>query len=81
MEHQFNVVGGAVRRLRNERNWTQEVLSARCSVRGVEITRGTLAKIEAGIRGVSDAELYILARALKLEMGALFPASFKQRCQ
>ncbi|MDR2462382.1 MAG: helix-turn-helix transcriptional regulator [Verrucomicrobiales bacterium] len=81
MEHKFNVVGGTVRRLRHERNWTQETLSARCTVRGVEITRSTLAKIEAGIRGVNDAELYVLAKALKLDLGELFPANFKQRCK
>ncbi|MDR1145110.1 MAG: helix-turn-helix domain-containing protein [Verrucomicrobiales bacterium] len=81
MEHQSNVVGDTVRRWRYQKNWTQETLSARCSVRGVEITRGTLAKIEAGIRGVSDAELYVLARALKLDMTELFPPAFKQKCK
>jgi transcriptional regulator with XRE-family HTH domain len=81
MEQTSNVIGPTLSRLRYEKGWTQEMLSARCAVRGIEITRGTLAKIEAGIRKVNDAELFVLAKALKVEMSELFPPEFKKRIE
>lgn len=47
----YHVVGATIRKLRNSQNLTQGMFSARCGVAGYEITRGTLAKIEAQIRG------------------------------
>src|SRR5271154_3286291 len=71
-----NIVGPRIRRLRNARDWTQEVLVARCGVAGHDITRGTLAKIEAGIRGVSDVELFVIAKVLGVKIEELFPDTF-----
>ncbi|MDF4662331.1 helix-turn-helix transcriptional regulator [Vibrio parahaemolyticus] len=62
-----NVVGAQVRKLRKEQKLTQEQLSARCNVIGLDISRGTLAKIEAGVRQVIDTEIVQLATALKVE--------------
>ena len=70
----INVVGTQVRKLRKEQKLTQEQLSARCNVIGLDISRGTLAKIEAGVRQVTDAEIVQLAIALKVEESALFPS-------
>ncbi|MDR0533634.1 MAG: helix-turn-helix domain-containing protein [Verrucomicrobiales bacterium] len=81
MKRALNVIGSTLSRLRYGKDWTQEMLSAKCSVLGVEVTRGTLAKIEAGLRGVNDAELFVLAKALKVEMSELFPPEFKQRIE
>jgi len=72
-----NFVGATIRRLRNARNWTQDVLAARCGVAGCDITRGTLAKIEAGIRGISDVELFVIAQVLSVEIE--FPHGFAAR--
>lgn len=69
-----NVVGAQVRKAREERNWTQEVLAARCNVQGWDISRGTLAKIEAEVRRVTDAELFILAKVLGVEIASLYPS-------
>ncbi|MCG6459278.1 helix-turn-helix domain-containing protein [Vibrio parahaemolyticus] len=68
-----NVVGVQVRKLRKQQKLTQEQLSARCNVIGLDISRGTLAKIEAGVRQVIDTEVVQLATALKVEESALFP--------
>ncbi|ATI47659.1 TPA: helix-turn-helix transcriptional regulator [Vibrio parahaemolyticus] len=68
-----NVVGAQVRKLRKEQKLTQEQLSARCNVIGLDISRGTLAKIEAGVRQVIDMEIVQLAIALKVDESALFP--------
>ena len=47
---------------------TQEQLAARLQVQGCDTARGTLAKIEAGIRNVSLKELH----AIKGILGASF---------
>ncbi|MCZ6298513.1 helix-turn-helix domain-containing protein [Vibrio parahaemolyticus] len=68
-----NVVGAQVRTLRKQQKLTQEQLSARCNVVGLDISRGTLAKIEAGVRQVIDTEIVQLATALRGEESDLFP--------
>jgi hypothetical protein len=37
------------------------------------VSRGTLVEIEARIRCVNDAELFVLARVLKTELSSLHP--------
>lgn len=74
-----NFVGETIRKLRDARKLTQEMLSARCGVAGFEVSRGTLAKIEAGIRGVVDIELFVLARVLGVKIEELFPPRFASR--
>ncbi|EHW0652364.1 helix-turn-helix transcriptional regulator [Vibrio parahaemolyticus] len=69
----MNVVGVSIRQLRKQQKITQEQLSAKCNVIGLDISRGTLAKIEAGVRQVTDVEIVMIARALKVDEGALFP--------
>ncbi len=68
-----NLVGPAVRRLRSEKKLTQERFAARCNVMGWDLSRGTLAKIEAGVRRVSDLEAMLLATALKVHIRQLYP--------
>lgn len=75
----LNAIGPAVRRLRFSQDLTQDALAARCAVAGCDISRGTLAKIEAQIRGVSEVELFTLAQALRVPMSGLFPADFARQ--
>lgn len=63
-----------VRKRRYERGLTQEQLAAQLTVKGFAITRGTLSKIEAQVRCVTDAEALGLAKAAKIPLTALFPA-------
>lgn len=70
----MNVVGPQVRRLREAQNMTQEEFAARCNVMGLNISRGTLAKIEAQVRRVTDDEVALLAKALKTSVDALYRA-------
>ena len=74
-----NAVGGEIRKLRDSKGWTQEVLAARCAVGGCDLSRGTLAKIEAQIRGISDVELFVIAKALAVTIPDLFPKDFALR--
>ncbi len=73
---QRNAIGATVRRLRNQRGWTQEVLAAKCEVAGCAVSRGTLAKIEAQIRTATDIETFVLALVLKVGMDSLYPKGY-----
>ena len=75
MEHPLNIIGPRVRALREAAGLTQDQLAARCQRLGLDITRGTLAKVEASVRSVSDHEIPFIARALSVPLNALFPAS------
>jgi transcriptional regulator with XRE-family HTH domain len=68
-----NIVGPQVRKIRYAQGLKQEDLAARCGVLGWDLSRGTLSKIEAQLRCVTDAELEILARALKVQIPDLYP--------
>ncbi|KAF0170547.1 MAG: helix-turn-helix domain-containing protein [Limisphaerales bacterium] len=71
-----NVVGGQLRQLRSELGLTQEQLAARCQVLGLDMSRGTLAKIEARVRLVKACELFIIAKVLKLPMERFYPPDY-----
>jgi len=70
-----NIIGPQVRRLRVRREWTQDVLATKCNLAGWDLSRGTLAKIEAQVRCVTDAEAFALAKVLRVELMELYPAS------
>ena len=80
MEHDLptNIIGKQVSRLRNGLDLSQEDLSAKCQRQGLDISRGTLAKIEAGVRCVSDQEALLLAQALGVSVSELFPKGKKR---
>ncbi len=67
------MVGNKVREVR--RNYkpalSQKELAARLETNGWKISRGTLSKIEAGIRQVTDFELIALAEVLKVSPESL----------
>ena len=73
-----NIIGPQISKLRYQQGLTQEMFAARCSLQGWDLSRGTLSKIEAQLRCVTDSELVILAKALKVEANALLPP-FKGR--
>ena len=73
-----NIIGKVVSRLRNQQGLSQEQLSAKCQRVGLDISRGTLAKIEAGVRCVSDQEALLLAQALGVGVADLFPKGKKR---
>jgi transcriptional regulator with XRE-family HTH domain len=68
-----NIVGPLIRSIRNELGWSQEQATARCNVVGFDISRATFAQIEAQIRNVTDLELALLAKALRVKPGQLLP--------
>ena len=73
-----NITGSQIRKLRSQLDLSQEQLSAKCQRVGLDISRGTLAKIEAGVRCVSDQEALLLAQALGIGVSDLFPKGKKR---
>lgn len=65
-------VGENIRRYRNAQGLTQEQLSAQLQLAGCDISRGTLAKIEAGIRHISVEELDAIKTVLHVSYEAIF---------
>jgi len=68
-----NIVGKRVQEARRKFKppLSQEELTARLELDGWKISRGTLSKIEAGIRQVTDFEVMALARTLKVPAESL----------
>jgi hypothetical protein len=62
-----NIVGPVVRELRAKRGLTQPQLVAKLNLRGWDISREILAKIEAQIRWVADFEIAKLASGLGVD--------------
>jgi len=66
-----NIVGPVVRKLRMKKGLTQAALAAKLNILGWDLSRDTLAKIEAQIRWVADFEILDLAAALGTDGGDL----------
>ena len=68
----MNIIGPNVKRLREAQGLTQEDLAARCNLIKWDISRGTLAKIESQVRRVTDDEVQLLAKVLKVNINELY---------
>ena len=73
MKRKINIVGPKIRKLRNQRKLLQDDLAAKCGLLGWDLSRGTLAKIEAQVRCVNDQELLLISKALKVTVNDLYP--------
>lgn len=70
---QRNVVGKRVREVRKQAKppITQKDLVARLQILGLKVDQSTISKIEQGTRPVSDFEVVVLAKALKVSVAWL----------
>ena len=59
-------VGANIRKIRIKNKLTQEQLSAKMQVKGCDITRSALAKIEVGQRHIYADEIKALREILKI---------------
>ncbi|MFT8352875.1 helix-turn-helix domain-containing protein [Clostridium saccharoperbutylacetonicum] len=67
-----NIIGRKVRTIRKTRKLTQEELTARIQLRGLNIDRPMLSKIENDSREVYDFEVKAIAEALDISVNELF---------
>lgn len=74
-----NLIGPAIRRARAHRDLSQSALAAHCQRLGWALSRGTLAKIESGVRRVNDGEIALFASALEITVSELFPETLPGR--
>ena len=62
----LSISAAQVIRLRTARDWSQEQLAGRCKRADWDASRDTIARIEAGIRTVSERDLAHLAQGPEL---------------
>ena len=67
-------LGENIRALRMKKGFSQQQLAARLQVRGCDVTRSALAKMEAGQRHIYPDELRALRDILGVAFEELFPA-------
>ena len=68
-----NTVGLNVKKIRRSKGMTQSDLAAKCNLLGFDVGRESISQIERQVRGVSDIEMILLARALRVTLEALVP--------
>lgn len=69
----LNLVGPQIRKLRSQRQWTQDELAGALQREGLDISRSGLAKIEARMVWVGDHQLYYFLKVFKVSFHELFP--------
>lgn len=67
-----NIAGPRIRKARLALNLTQEGLATRLQVMGQHHTRNTIAKIETGIRQITDVELRVFSQVLSVPIAWFF---------
>jgi len=72
VKHPRNIVGLAVRRIRNAKGLSQSALAARLQRQGWPASRGLVAKVESGERWVADFEAVFLAKVLRIPIQKLY---------
>lgn len=73
----MNLIGDNLRRLRKEKNMSQQTLSNRLELLGVYVCRGSVSRIEDRTRTVTDIELFAIAEVLGVGIEALFDGKTK----
>ena len=70
-----NMIGKNVERLRKERNIKQKDFIANMQVLGCDINPTSYSKLEGQVRCVTDKEIYVIAKILRVSMEDLFEPS------
>lgn len=65
-------IGNNIRKLRERAKITQDELAARLQVRGCDITRSAVAKIEVGQRHLYPDEIILIKQILAVSYDAIF---------
>lgn len=67
-----NIVGENIRQMRSRLSISQKQLASLLNEEGLDITSCTLCKIENGTRGITDIELYTLAKLFRVSIDKFF---------
>jgi transcriptional regulator with XRE-family HTH domain len=80
MRH-VNIIGPQVRRLRNQRGWSQHDLAIKLQRAGMDdASRSNVSKLEARLIRAIDEDLLFLARVLRVELIELYPENIRCAC-
>ena len=72
-------MGPQVAAVRESLGLSQDALSARCARLGWEISENGITKIETRVRCVTDQELFVLAKALRVKLVDLVPTGERRQ--
>ncbi len=67
-----NIVGKNIRTIRRKKRMTQQALSGKLELLGVYVCRGSVSRIEYGVRTVTDIELLAIAKVLGVSINDLY---------
>ena len=70
-----NIIGLNIRQARKNASMTQMELAGQLQLLGIRIDRATIAKIELGIRPLSDIEIIAISKVLTINVNELFVES------
>ena len=79
MTRKGNLIGTQVSKARNDLGLSQAGLAAKCQRKGWDLSRDVLARIESGIRGITDKEMAIFCDVLGMPVQELLPPQVSQR--
>lgn len=65
-------VGNNIRRIREAKGMTQDMLAAKLQLSGCDITRSAVAKIEVGQRHLYPDEIILIRKILNTSFDAIF---------
>ena len=66
------IIGGNIRKIREAKGMTQDLLAAKLQLRGCNITRSAVAKIEVGQRHLYPDEILLIREILGTTFDAIF---------
>ena len=67
-----NLIGENLKKLRTQRNMSQQALSDKLELFGVYVCRGSVSRIEDYSRTVTDIELFAIAEVLGIDPKELY---------
>ena len=67
-----NLVGPQIRKLRSARGWSQAKFAVQLQLKGLDMGRDVVARIECQIRGIRDLDIPFFANTLGVEVSHLF---------
>jgi len=74
-----NIIGKTIRVLRKRKNLTQDELTAKIQLTGINIDRPMLSRIETNSREVYDFEVKAIAEALDMSINDLFSTNSPEK--
>jgi DNA-binding XRE family transcriptional regulator len=73
----LNVIGAQVRRLREQKGWTQDQFAVKLQLAGWDTSQDSVSRLETQDRRVPDLELFVLADVLDARLEDLFPKDLR----